>query len=943
MKKEKYKIPVWIKAVFLIVLLIIIAFGAVFFQIQKEAMQRQAEKRLASIARLKVDQIADWRNDQLRNAASIISRPYLAEQLTQWLLHPRDENRKQLLTEFFILKQQEHYINVLLADANGAIHLSLSGPVEVPEQFGSELSTAFKKQWPIMTDLHTDSHYAGPHLSVIAPLFAGKKPLGAVILTVDPGRFLYPLIQSWPVPSNSAETLLVRRDGNDVVFLNTLRHQPDTALKLRIPLSRFDLPAAMAIKGRKGVALGKDYRGVKVVSVVLPVPGSPWFMVTKIDAVEIFAPWRSRAVLLMALFVSTLGILGVLALLTWQHDQRKHYLSLYRFEAQLRAVSERHSITLKSIGDAVIATDARGRVDLMNPVAETLTGWTEDEAHGRPLDEVFNIINENTREPVESPVCKIMREGAVVGLANHTLLIGKYGKELPIADSGAPIRNPEGDIAGVVLVFRDQSEEYEYRKKISESEQQKILALEAADLGTWHHDLATDTITFDERGKQCYGFRNETVPFPDVIERVHPADTKRLQQEIGVTLDPNQDLDRFQSEYRVIHPNGNICWLSVKVQIHFSGTGVNRQPVSGYGTVQDITERKSSEQALAASEAKYRELVETANSVIIRWDKQGIIRFINEYGLGFFGYTAEEMLGREVRILLPKVEANSGRDVDDLVSDILIHPEQHTYVPNENITKDGRIVWVAWTNKAILDEQQNVREILAIGNDVTSLKEIEKALRESQERLRMSLAEKEILLKEIHHRVKNNMQVISSLVSLQADEIKDATMREVLLDVTHRVRSMAMVHEKLYQSADLARIEFDDYTRSLIGYLWRAHGTAASGIRLTADLEPVSLPINSAVPCGLILSELVSNALKHAFRDRDAGRVTVSLGESENGRVHLSVHDDGVGLPVGFDWTQAQSLGLRLVQMLAGQLRATVEFGSETGARFNVAFEKSKT
>ena len=134
--------------------------------------------------------------------------------------------------------------------------------------------------------------------------------------------------------------------------------------------------------------------------------------------------------------------------------------------------------------------------------------------------------------------------------------------------------------------------------------------------------------------------------------------------------------------------------------------------------------------------------------------------------------------------------------------------------------------------------------------------------------LKASLAEKEVLLKEIHHRVKNNMQVISSLVALQADRLPDAAMRAVLQDVTHRVRSMALVHEKLYQSADMARVEFAEYAQSLLNYLWRAHGTAASGVRLALDLEPVPLSVNAAVPCGLILNELVSNALKHAFRGR---------------------------------------------------------------------------
>ena len=152
----------------------------------------------------------------------------------------------------------------------------------------------------------------------------------------------------------------------------------------------------------------------------------------------------------------------ILGLVVGQRYKKAHYQALYTSEAKLRASAERHSITLKAIGDAVITTDAKGRVELINPVAETLTGWTEAEARGRPLEEVFHIVNEETREKVADPVAKVLRKGVMVGLANHTLLIARDGTERPIADSAAPIRDENGEIIGVVLVFRDQTDERDY-------------------------------------------------------------------------------------------------------------------------------------------------------------------------------------------------------------------------------------------------------------------------------------------------------------------------------------------------------------------------------------------------------------------------------------------------------------------------------------------------
>jgi PAS domain S-box-containing protein len=286
-----------------------------------------------------------------------------------------------------------------------------------------------------------------------------------------------------------------------------------------------------------------------------------------------------------------------------------------------------------------------------------------------------------------------------------------------------------------------------------------------------------------------------------------------------------------------------------------------------------------------------------------------------------------------------------------------IHPDDRQYVDTRwqaglrgapydiehRIVADGQEKWVREKAYLEFDETGELRGGFGITQDVTERKRSEQELREREERLRASLGEKEVLLKEIHHRVKNNMQVISSLVSLQAEELQDAVPRAIFQDLTHRVRSMALVHEKLYQSVDLARVEFAEYLRSLLSYLWRAYGTEASGVRLTVDVEPVMLSVNTAVPFGLILNELVGNALKHAFRDRAEGEVIVSFRGGAPGRVRLSVRDNGTGLPAGVDWRQARSLGLRLVQMLAGQLRAAVEVSSAGGTEFTITLEEPKT
>lgn len=209
----------------------------------------------------------------------------------------------------------------------------------------------------------------------------------------------------------------------------------------------------------------------------------------------------------------------------------------------------------------------------------------------------------------------------------------------------------------------------------------------------------------------------------------------------------------------------------------------------------------------------------------------------------------------------------------------------------------------------------------------------------AEKKLAASLHEKEILLKEIHHRVKNNMQVVSSLLSLQSATISDAKALESFRESEHRVKSMALLHEKLYQSENLSSIDFADYLGSLLDYLFSSFGSNATHIRRTIDVQNVSLGLDTAIPCGLIINELASNALKYAYTGRDHGELNLKMALEEDGQYHLRIRDDGVGLPENLDWRKADSLGLQLVNMLTGQLRGTVEHQNNIGTEFHIAFQ----
>ena len=206
-----------------------------------------------------------------------------------------------------------------------------------------------------------------------------------------------------------------------LLFLNDLRHRANTALSLREPLTLNDLPAAQAVSGKKGLFEGKDYRGVEVLADLRPIPDSPWFMVAKVDTSEILAEARYRGAVVTIFSGLFILLAAGLTAYGYRNRQARLYQGLYKSEREQRKAEELFRTTLYSIGDAVITTDAKGLVQQMNPVAERLTGWLESEAEGKSLDEVFHIVQEESRAPVYSPVQRVLTEGAVVGLANHTV------------------------------------------------------------------------------------------------------------------------------------------------------------------------------------------------------------------------------------------------------------------------------------------------------------------------------------------------------------------------------------------------------------------------------------------------------------------------------------------------------------------------------------------
>lgn len=616
----------WLMAALTLVLLVVLAGGGWFYRAQEQHLRDQAEQDLEAIAALKANEIAAWRTNQLANAAVLGRNLFIIEGVLRWLADPRGEQAEAILAWFRVLQEHYGYRDVVLVDSDGQARLSLSGQLDpLGDEVAQTLTAAWDDRQPVLTDLYRGYGGAPPRIGVIAPLFASSQPeaapLGALILQSEAANSLYPLIQSWPTPSKSAETLLVRQDGDAVLHLNDLRHQPGTALTLRVPLSETDVLTVMAVLGRRGVVEGKDSRGVEVLSVLHAIPDSLWFIVVKVDKAEALAEWRTRSSLTIALILGLVVMVGTVWGAIWQRTQKTHYRRLFQAEKARHESEARHHAVLLSIGDGVITTDAEGRVELLNLVAETLTGWSTGEARGRPLEEVFRIVNEETRQPVANPVHRVMQEGLLIGLANHTLLIARDGREIPIADSGAPIFDPDGNLSGVVLAFRDQTEERAAQKALRASEERYRHLVELSPVALFVN--RNNRIEYiNPAGLTLFGATSaEQIIGKTPYDVFHPDYHALIRERIRLLAEDRQAVPLMEEQ--IVRLDGTVRDVEVTASPFTDQKGAAIQVV-----LHDITERKQAQRAEHEERALAEALADTASALISALDFDAVMHTI---------------------------------------------------------------------------------------------------------------------------------------------------------------------------------------------------------------------------------------------------------------------------------------------------------------------------
>jgi PAS domain S-box-containing protein len=338
-------------------------------------------------------------------------------------------------------------------------------------------------------------------------------------------------------------------------------------------------------------------------------------------------------------------------------------------------------------------------------------------------------------------------------------------------------------------------------------------------------------------------------------------------------------------------------------------------------------------ESLEASEDRFRSVVETAMDAIVCIDRSDRVMFWNQGAGSMFGYSAAEIEGQPIDIIIPRHFRKVHQAALHGAAISGITKKHGNTRKMSGIRKDGskfpiELSLAKWkTREGIF--------FTAIIRDITDQQRAE-------DDIKVSLKEKEVLLQEVHHRVKNNMQVISSLLNLQAGKINEDGLRQMFQESQHRVKAMALIHETLYQSDSLSNINMQKYVSGLANSLMRMYGSSSGSIDLRVNVEAIQLGIDETVPCGLVINELISNSLKYAFPDGRPGEIGIDLYSTGNDEIILAVYDNGVGLPQGIDIHKTATLGFQLVTgLVEGQLGGALEMNSKNGTRFSICFPKN--
>jgi PAS domain S-box-containing protein len=717
-------------AVFLLIFVVIAAgiaaVGYLYFQNYERQFRGQMENQLASIARLKVNELQDWRNERMADAEVFYRNPAFSALVQRYLENPADAQAQAELQAWLDRYQvYGQYDRVFLLDADGVERISSPFTAEpVAAHLIQEAAAVLSAGQVTFLDFHRYTTDGSIHLALLVPISGEQdnRPPGVLVLHIDPNVYLYPYLQQWPVLSASAETLLVRREGTAALLLNELRFQTGTALNLRFQLESTQLPSVKAVLGQTDIVTGVDYRGVPVIAAIYAVPGSPWFLVAKVDTTEVYAPLRDRLWQTLVFFGALMATVAAGLGLIWRHQRVRYYRGQVEAAQALAESEERYQLanraTFNAVWDWNLQTDALW----WNENFQTLFGYQPDEIEPG-IESWTGRIHPEDLARVETGIHAAIDSGQQSWF-DHYRFRRKDGQYAEIEDRGYIVKDASGKPVRMIGAMQDITGRKQAEAALA---QERILLRTVIDNlpdAIYVKDAAARKILANRADLENIGKPEAEVlgksdwdVFPeDVAARFYADDQTVLQRGQAV----------INREELLVNVSGQSRWLlTSKLPLRDSEGRITG--IVGIG--RDITGRKQAEETVRWAEERYRKLFDEAPIMyVLTRPEEGrpVIADCNQTFLDTLGYTRSEVLAQ------PLADFYTPASAAELLGGGYQRALEGQFQTEERqlVARDGRVIETVLQARPELDAQGRVVGTRAAFVDITGRKQAEEETRQ---------------------------------------------------------------------------------------------------------------------------------------------------------------------------------------------------------------------
>ncbi|MBA4383173.1 MAG: hypothetical protein C0410_00405 [Anaerolinea sp.] len=710
----------------------IISFEIITTNNRTQSMLIDISDQLTTMADLKTKQLQNWRSERIIDGQTIQTDVEFSNEINLLMQDPSDyQVIKKCLDRLRTLLLDPNYSSILLVDQDGKEVLHVGEIADKPSMNIVENITAINMTKEIrLTNLYEASN-ATVKMDMVVPIFlAGdqyKPILGYLVYIISPDIILYPLIQSLTTTHKTAETLLIRKEGQFVVYLNELRFQSNTALKLEIPLSETSVPAVMAVKGTTGIVRGNDYRSVPVIASIVPVEGTDWKLIAKIDMEEINLPIRQQLfyAIFTAFFLIVAGIVSINVL--WRRQSASISKGLSVSEKLRKNLQEKYSTLFNQANEAIMLVEENGKILEVNDQAVNMYGYTRDELLGLSISDL--------REEIARPTISTDIEQVKTGSVNiYEIIHKKKNGELIWVDVSSRYLSVDGKGFFQSLV-RDITEKKQFEEKLHLSELALKKAQSVSHVGSWRWNLLTDKIELSDELFNIFGLlkQEDGLSFAQFEHTaIHPDDYKRISK---IRIEAIKAHQIFSFESKIIRPDGKEKFIRVEAgELIYNSQG---QIVEVFGIAQDMTEMKAAERELRKNENLLQRIYDLLPVGLWITDKDGKLIRSNKM--------VKEIWGKDILVSITDFKVFHGRR---LPSREVIKPDDWASVHTirEGVTirdemieidaYDGKTKTILNYSTPILDEDGKLEGAIVLNLDISELKKAEELLSAQLDELR---------------------------------------------------------------------------------------------------------------------------------------------------------------------------------------------------------------